>query len=298
MSYLLFLDESGHDHRTMPYEVRGGIAIHDRRLWSFIGAMAAAERDAFGAPLHEYGTEIKGHKLLDKDRFRWAAQSYPMDDRTRQGLCRSFLQKGTRRFGPPRTRAEFTAYGQASLKMADAIFGLLHQHEARLFAAAIPRAVARPASLEAAWWLRKDIVFLLERFFYFLEESDETGLLVMDRTECEDDRRSVRRLERYFVSTHTGRERAERIVPSPFFVASDLAYPVQAADVCIYCVNTGFRLPSRGMDAPVREEIAGRFGTHIESLQYRGRRMRGEDEFDTYGVVYVPDPYERRVPGQ
>ena len=28
MSYLLFLDESGHDHRTMPYEVRGGVALH------------------------------------------------------------------------------------------------------------------------------------------------------------------------------------------------------------------------------------------------------------------------------
>jgi len=24
MSFLLFVDESGHDHRTMPYEVRGG----------------------------------------------------------------------------------------------------------------------------------------------------------------------------------------------------------------------------------------------------------------------------------
>lgn len=28
MSWFLFLDESGHDHKTMPYEVRGGIALH------------------------------------------------------------------------------------------------------------------------------------------------------------------------------------------------------------------------------------------------------------------------------
>ena len=28
MSWLLFLDESGHDHKSMPYEVRGGIALH------------------------------------------------------------------------------------------------------------------------------------------------------------------------------------------------------------------------------------------------------------------------------
>jgi hypothetical protein len=27
MSYLFFMDESGHDHRNTPYEVRGGVAI-------------------------------------------------------------------------------------------------------------------------------------------------------------------------------------------------------------------------------------------------------------------------------
>ena len=27
MAWLLFLDESGHDHKQMPYEVRGGIAL-------------------------------------------------------------------------------------------------------------------------------------------------------------------------------------------------------------------------------------------------------------------------------
>ncbi len=29
MAWLLFLDESGHDHKQMPYEVRGGVAIQD-----------------------------------------------------------------------------------------------------------------------------------------------------------------------------------------------------------------------------------------------------------------------------
>ena len=27
MAWLLFLDESGHDHKQMPYEVRGGVAL-------------------------------------------------------------------------------------------------------------------------------------------------------------------------------------------------------------------------------------------------------------------------------
>jgi hypothetical protein len=261
--------------------------------------MSAAERNAFGATLHEYGSEIKGHKLLDKDRFRWAAQSDPMDDRSRQRLCRSFLQKGVQKFAVRPIRDEFTAYGQASLMMADAVFDLLHEHEACLFAAAIPREITRPEDTDISRWLRKDLVFLLERYFYFLEEADEIGLLVMDHTECKDEHRSVRRLERYFVLTETGRARAERIVPSPFFVASDSVYPVQAADVCSYCVNTGFRLPDRGMDAPItRPEIAQRFGGQLGQMQYRGRGTRNETEFTTYGVVYVLDPYESRNLGQ
>lgn len=36
MSWLLFLDEFGHDHRTSPYEVRGGIALQAEKLWPFV----------------------------------------------------------------------------------------------------------------------------------------------------------------------------------------------------------------------------------------------------------------------
>ncbi len=51
MSWLLFLDESGHDHKTTPYEVRGGVAIHAGELWSFVRAVQGLELDAFGAEL-------------------------------------------------------------------------------------------------------------------------------------------------------------------------------------------------------------------------------------------------------
>jgi len=36
MSWLLFIDESGHDHRTLPLETRGGVAIHIGKLWGFV----------------------------------------------------------------------------------------------------------------------------------------------------------------------------------------------------------------------------------------------------------------------
>jgi len=241
MSFLLFIDESGHDHKNAPYEVRGGVAMHAAKLWPFVQAMKNLEQSAFGGALHQYRSEIKGHKLLDKDRFKWAAQDAQLDDTARRKHALGFLNKGVEK--KPPTRIEFTAYGQACLMMARGIFDLLRAHQAKLFAVAIPRDVAKPATFEAEQYLRKDHVFLLEHYFYFLEWQNETGLIVMDETEKTEDRRFVQRLERYFTYTQTGRYRRARIVPSPFFVSSDMTYPVQAADVCIYCVNYGFRLP-------------------------------------------------------
>ena len=68
MSWLLFMDESGHDHKQMPYEVRGGIALQDRRVWPFIRAVASLEENCFGVRLADFKKEFKGAKLLDKDR--------------------------------------------------------------------------------------------------------------------------------------------------------------------------------------------------------------------------------------
>ena len=109
MSYLLFMDESGHDHRNLPYEVRGGIALHARSLWAFISAIRSLEESAFGDLLHKYRTEIKGYKLLDKDRFKWAAQDEQLDDATRRKYALAFLNKGAAKQQPQ--RIEFTAYG-------------------------------------------------------------------------------------------------------------------------------------------------------------------------------------------
>ncbi len=32
MTYLLFLDDSGHAHNDLPYEVRGGVVVPEARL--------------------------------------------------------------------------------------------------------------------------------------------------------------------------------------------------------------------------------------------------------------------------
>lgn len=215
-----------------------------------------------------------------------------MADEERRKHSRGFLTKGLEK--KPPTRDEFTAYGQACLEMATGMFELLREHRARLFAAAIPCKLEKPGTGDFDDFLRKDHVFLLERFFYFLEGEQQHGLLVMDQSEATEDRRFVRRLENYFRRTETGRYRAAWIVPTPFFVSSDLTYPIQAADLAIYCVNWGFRLPSRGMDGEVRGEIAERFGPWLNQMQYRGLGYRDGVTFDSYGIVYVPDPYTAR----
>ena len=94
MSWLLFLDESGHDHRNCPYEVRGGIAVHASKLWPLVHQLQVAEHSAFGANLRQYSKELKGAKLLDKDRFKWSAQADLMPDEARRKHSRGFLMKG------------------------------------------------------------------------------------------------------------------------------------------------------------------------------------------------------------
>ena len=74
MTWFFFTDGSGHDHKQMPYEVRGGFAIHVSELWLFAQAMQLLEKDCFGCRLSEVGSEIKGSKLLTPKHFKFAAQ--------------------------------------------------------------------------------------------------------------------------------------------------------------------------------------------------------------------------------
>ena len=137
--------------------------------------------DSFGGHLHQYRSELKGSTLLDRKRFRFAQQLAPMEPEARRKHCRGFSHER-----PSNTRlrpgGKFTAYGQACLEMARGVFQLLRQHHAVLFAAAIPP-IARPRELQLEEYLRKDQVFLLERFFYFLESQKEHGLLVVDEVD-------------------------------------------------------------------------------------------------------------------
>lgn len=100
-------------------------------------------------------------------------------------------------------------------------------------------------------------------------------------------------MERYFTNTQRGIQRAQWVIPSPLFVESDMAYGVQVADVCIYILNWGFRLPR--MDAPVRDEIRD-FAYLLKPLEWHGSETRAGETFQSHRIFFVADPYESRVP--
>ncbi|HTU89082.1 MAG TPA: hypothetical protein VMF69_03195 [Gemmataceae bacterium] len=64
-----------------------------------------------------------------------------------------------------------------------------------------------------------------------------------------------------------------------------------SADLCIYCVNWCFRLPSQGMNEPVREEIRFEFFDWLRDLQYHGAGYRDGEVFESWGIFFVPNPY-------
>jgi hypothetical protein len=179
--------------------------------------------------------------------------------------------------------------------MAEGIFEIIYRCDAKLFASMIPQGIDKPSTKTQEYFLRKDHVFFLERYYHFLESKNEDGLIVMDETDKASDRNFVSKLQCYFSKTQQGRLRSTRILPSPFFVSSDMAYSVQAADLAIYCINWGFRLESSGINSEVRPEIREKFSPWINKLQFHGERIEGDKKYQLHGIVFVPDPYESRT---
>jgi hypothetical protein len=52
------------------------------------------------------------------------------------------------------------------------------------------------------------------------------------------------------------------------------------------------------MDAPNRPEIAEDYGRWLAQLQFHGERYRDGAVYDSYGIIFVPDPYEARQGGE
>ena len=164
MAYFLFVDESGHDRVESPYEVLGGIAIEDRDLWNLIQAAQEAELRIFGRRYSGGPAELKGKKLLKRKVFRLAAQLEPLSEEERAFYARRCLDSGDQA-----GKRELTALAQAKLSYVSELFDLCARFRSKAFASIINTDLPRPAQ---EGFLRKDYVYLLERFFYFLEDGN------------------------------------------------------------------------------------------------------------------------------
>ena len=120
-------------------------------------------------------------------------------------------------------------------------------------------------------YLRKDYVFLFERFYYFLEDKnfDTSGVIVFDELEKAQSHILLQQMEQYFKMTEKGRQRASLVIPEPFFVHSDLNTGIQIADIVAYLLSWGFRI--KGMNKPARPELS-EFIELMKPLRYRTHR--------------------------
>src|SRR5690606_12893007 len=161
MAYFLFIDESGQDHHDSPYEVLAGITVLDDDLWTMIKAVHDLEMKCFGRKYRDTRNEIKAKKFLKRKTFRLAEQlpAIPLENRT--VLAKSALDDGEHV-----TRESLTALAQAKLDYVIQLLELCHQFRCKVFASIVHDYTTLP---DEDHMLRKDYVYLFERFFTSLK---------------------------------------------------------------------------------------------------------------------------------
>jgi hypothetical protein len=280
MSYMLFIDESGQDHRDSPYEVLAGIAVEDRDLWNLICRVQDAELEFFGRRVSDGLLELKGRKLLKKKTFRQAGQMAPIPTNERRDLARALLEDGA-----ACTRERITALAQAKLAFVSHLLALCGQFRVRAFASVVDRDAPRPEGD----FLRKDYAYLFERYFYYLEDrpGEQLGLVVFDELERSQCHMLIDQMSRYFRDTVRGQARASLVIPEPFFVHSHLTTAVQIADIVAYLTAWGVRVG--GMSRPRREELED-LAAQVCDLRYQTRReLDGNPYFSIWSFALIDD---------
>jgi hypothetical protein len=267
----LFVDESGTDGRSSPYEVLTGVTVDESSLWPLICAIHRAEVIFFGQRLSKEGVELKAMDLLKRKVFRHAAQLPPFDSANRTALARDALVEGASARAEARTsrhtRNQLTALAQAKLGFVHEVFTLCSKHGCRAFASMVVRGAPRRPNHN---YLRKDYAFLFERFHYLLEEINHHGFLVLDELDQSLNQKLVATMHAYFDETATGRMRAMRIMPEPFIVRSDLTTIVQVADLAAYVIAWGSDVAGRAAE---REELVS-YWRQIRAIGHRTFRKR------------------------
>lgn len=95
----------------------------------------------------------------------------------------------------------------------------------------------------------------------------------------------VDQMAKYFKETSTGRFRASRVIPEPFFVHSELTSLVQVADLVAYVIAWGLRYDKKRLTRPARPEL-DRLARRIYDLRYIAAEREGHR---TSSLAIIPD---------
>lgn len=279
MAYILFLDESGHDLVDSPYEVIAGVAIEEKNIWNLIREIHELEFATFGRRYSAGHREIKARKILKKKTFRLANQDADLSPEEIPVYAKRCLDDGARA-----GFKELTALGMAKLIFVEKLLELCSNYRCKIFAS-----ISSDGEIpdNEPNFLRKDYVYLFERYYYFLEDKpeDPSGIIVFDELEKTKSHLLISQIENYFKKTIKGRTRSSLIIPEPFFVHSDLTTGVQIADIIAYLICWGFRL--EGMNQTFRKELEP-FVNQIMPLRYRTtREIDGIEDFEVWSIIAV-----------
>lgn len=254
----------------------------------------AAEEEFFGQRVTRGLLELKSKKILKRKVFRLAAQMPPLAPSERRELARQCLLKGRQQPAGSPTRAELTALAQAKLAFVERLLELCARYRMFAFASIVDRDAPRPRGD----FLRKDYAYLFERYFYFLEDrgAETLGLVVFDELERTQCHLLLDQMSRYFQNTASGRRRAARVIPEPFFVHSELTTAVQIADLVAYIVAWGVRVGE--MARAPREELAG-LAAAVCGLRHRTTREMAGRPFHIWSFALIDDlrPRDERQAG-
>lgn len=282
---LYFVDESGIDLKKAPCLVLAGAGIREAKVWPLTCAFIELRNDLLRFPVHQ-PYEIKGSKLLKKRVFQHAGMRDPFPKADRDAAIGRLIEKNAA--GEKTTGDELAALAQAKLEFVASALELAAKFGMTSFASVVPRDAPQQQNTSI---LRKDFSYLLQRIHCHVCDQagdDAHGVLIFDEQDRALSQRLLDQIHRYFSETERGQERAERMIPMPFFVRSDLTAPMQIADLMAYVVNWGLRKSS--MPEPARAELKP-FADQVFNLQYEGREVMpgGRRGHQIWGLKYIDD---------
>ncbi len=284
---LYFVDESGIDLKKAPCSVLACVGVEEANVWPFAQAFLKLKGDVLRFPPSQ-AYDAKGTKLLRSRIFKLAVAAAPLSGSDRAAAIDVLLEKNAR--GEDAGLEELAALAQAKLVFVDRALDLASQFGMTIFASIVPRDA--PQQRDASF-LRKDFAYLFERIHcHICDGADHAhGVLIFDEQDKALSLGLMDQIHRYFVETDRGKQRAERMIPMPFFVHSELTPAIQLADVVAYIINWGLRMlrmpeAARAELKPLADKVFG--------LRYQGKRVPVARRISArkepiWGIAYIED---------